>query len=587
VANHNPRDIIANIRRLIAGEEQEPMIPYFDGFVGEIVEDNKQGSYRVLGKIERVNETTLFISELPVKKWTQDYKQFLETMMNGDPAKKIEAEIKDFKENHTDTTVAFTISATAEMIDKFEKDPKGLMGKFKLNGSLSSSNMNLFNTEGRIIKYNTSADILADFYALRLDYYVRRKELLLQKMRREELILINKARFIEEVCAGDLVVSNRKRSEILADLQDRGYDLMEKEEERKETEIPEDEEDQREEEEDLSDAALAKGYEYLLGMKIWSLTYEKAEELRRQLADKQQEVKDLEATSPEQIWLKDLDAIVEALDEREAAMEAAARDEVKAQKKNKKVQAKKKAVSKKKGDGWDSDLEDDSSDDEVSPDDEFSKPAKKPSKRAASKPAAPKFQPKPAAAPPKRALEKSAPIAQKPVMVAAPVAATSSKNADSDSDSDIGITASLAERMKNRLMVSPPVKRNKPEAQPSPEDGDDPFALDVEDFRPASVTPARTKAGQKPVKLNAKTAQPAQNLMLKAAPAGKKAPAKGRKKAIDLSDDSDDDIFGSGEEVVEQPARRATGRARGKVKYTIEDLLSDDEAEDSESDFEE
>lgn len=69
------------------------------------------------------------ITELPVRRWTQDYKQFLESLLPGAEdakakaagkagAKKVAAKsngdadkdksssrcIKDFKENHTDTT---------------------------------------------------------------------------------------------------------------------------------------------------------------------------------------------------------------------------------------------------------------------------------------------------------------------------------------------------------------------------------------------------------------------------------------------------------------------------------------------------
>ena len=34
VPNFNPRDIIANIRRMIRGEDPEPMIPWFKNFKG-------------------------------------------------------------------------------------------------------------------------------------------------------------------------------------------------------------------------------------------------------------------------------------------------------------------------------------------------------------------------------------------------------------------------------------------------------------------------------------------------------------------------------------------------------------------------
>jgi DNA topoisomerase-2 len=61
------------------------------------------GKYQVNGKIERIDEETLLISELPVKKWTQDYKVMLEAMMTGEGGKK-QPDIDDFKENHTETT---------------------------------------------------------------------------------------------------------------------------------------------------------------------------------------------------------------------------------------------------------------------------------------------------------------------------------------------------------------------------------------------------------------------------------------------------------------------------------------------------
>ena len=575
VPNYDPRQIIANIRNLIAGEEQTKMDPFFDGYFGELVAESgkREGSYQVLGKIERLDDTRLFISELPIKKWTQDYKMFLESMMNGDAAKKIEAEIKDFRENHTDTTVAFTVVAAKEIIDKFEKDPKGLMGKFKLTGSLSTSNMHLFDAEGRIAKYNTPEDMLLEFFTLRLDFYDKRKELLLNKMRREQSILTNKARFIEEVCAGELVVSNRKRSEILAELQERGYDLREKEDEKKETE-----EDAEEEEEEMSDAELARGYEYLLGMKIWSLTFEKAEELRRQLAEKMMEVQALEETTPSQLWLNDLDDIEEALDDRAGEMAAAAREEDKAQKKAKKIQASKtkKAGGRKKKNDWDSDMEDDDSDEEnIKPRaPAVRKPAvvksavlkapamRKPAVKAVAAP------PKAIAAPPKRALEKTKSVLEQ-------------AKEESDSDSDMEIGLSLAERMKSKLMVSPPAKRTNIKAKSSFEESDDDeFALDMAEFEPASVTPAKKKAAVKKAPVKKVAAAPAAAKKPAARkPAAKKPVAK--KKIVEVFSDEEDDFLEDSESEEEQaaaPKRTAAGRARSKVTYTL-DFSDDDESD--------
>lgn len=364
VANYDPRLIIANIRRMIKGEVLEEMHPFFSGFVGEIIPDG-DGKYLVKGVIERTNETTLVISELPVKKWTQDYKEFLEKKLVSEKAGQA-PEIRDFQENHTDTTVSFKITADKDLIDEWEATPKGgLYAKFSLAGSLSTSNMHLYDTEQRIIKYEKPEDILKVFFDLRLEFYARRKDLLVKKLRREQRMLSNKARFVEEVCSGELVVSNRKKAELLADLQRRGYDLFDKADGNEETT-----EDETDEESSL--ATLSKGYEYLLGMKIWSLTYEKAQELRKQLAERTAELKDLEGTAPSQIWLNDLDAIEVAMDERDIEIAEAHEDEKKAQsktaKRNASKQKKTAATAKKRGTkgkkgGWNS--EDEESDEEM------------------------------------------------------------------------------------------------------------------------------------------------------------------------------------------------------------------------------
>ena len=106
----------------------------------------------------------------------------------------------------------------------------------------------------------------------------------------------NKARFSKEVHRGDLIVSNRKRCELLADLMERGYNLSSKDEDEANQDGSNKEvEDDEVLEDNTPDAKLARGYEYLLGMKIWSLTFERAKELRRQHAEKAKEVTSLEA----------------------------------------------------------------------------------------------------------------------------------------------------------------------------------------------------------------------------------------------------------------------------------------------------
>lgn len=82
VPNYNPVDIIRNIRHLLNDEPMEAMHPWYKGFIGSIEKNvvKDTGSYTVSGNIEEVDENTIRITELPIRKWTQDYKEFLESV---------------------------------------------------------------------------------------------------------------------------------------------------------------------------------------------------------------------------------------------------------------------------------------------------------------------------------------------------------------------------------------------------------------------------------------------------------------------------------------------------------------------------
>jgi len=81
------------------------------------------------------------------------------------------------------------------------------------------------------------------------------------------------------------------------------------------------EEDKNEEEENKSEGEKikipAKEYDYLLTMNLWSLTFERVEELNNQKNKKQSELDALMNCSEKQLWINDLDNFIIALDEYE------------------------------------------------------------------------------------------------------------------------------------------------------------------------------------------------------------------------------------------------------------------------------
>ena len=146
----------------------------------------------------------------------------------------------------------------------------------------------------------------------------------------------DKVRFILRVIAGSLVVSNRKKTELLEELKITGFKLFaEKKQAKKDDDITNDEENDNDEHENslTSSVSLSQGYDYLLSMKIWSLTMEKVHALTAERDEKRNELEILMAKTPEDLWLEDLEALEDALDSFEGELVAAEKQEAAARKK--------------------------------------------------------------------------------------------------------------------------------------------------------------------------------------------------------------------------------------------------------------
>ena len=99
------------------------------------------------------------------------------------------------------------------------------------------------------------------------------------------------------------MVSNRPKKDLLEELSSEGYALVNKAQENKAgaDQTDGDAMDEGEDEANPTDAELSKGYDYLLGMKLWSLTMERVSDLRSQLEQKEQQLEELRATTPEDV----------------------------------------------------------------------------------------------------------------------------------------------------------------------------------------------------------------------------------------------------------------------------------------------
>ncbi|XP_065109660.1 DNA topoisomerase 2-alpha [Paramisgurnus dabryanus] len=312
IPNYDVREIINNIHRLLNGEDPLPMLPSYKGFKGSIEELTKN-QYVNNGEVAIIDSTTIEITELPVKTWTQTYKEnVLEVMVNG--TEKVPALITDYKEYHTDTTVRFVVKMTEDRLR--EAEAAGLHKVFKLQNLLTCNSMVLFDHVGSLKKYDSVQEILKDFFELRMKYYVLRKDWLLGMLGAESARLSNQARFILEKIQGTLVIENKPKKELIRMLQQMGYDSDPvkawKQAQEKDAEVDAGEDDE-EKEEDTS----GPDYNYLLSMPMWFLTKEKKDELCKQRDAKMTELNTLKRKEPADLWKADLAAFTEELERLE------------------------------------------------------------------------------------------------------------------------------------------------------------------------------------------------------------------------------------------------------------------------------
>jgi DNA topoisomerase-2 len=317
IPNYNPRDIIRNMQRVIRNEDMQDMIPWYKGFKGTILpHPTEPGKYEVTGICEKKDDTTLEITELPVKQWTSAYKEFLEEMLPGEkkPDESSEHIIDDIREHHSDANAHFELKLSPEKMAL--ADARGFDKVFKLKSTMGITNMVLFDAEGKIAKYESALDILKDFVNLRLSVYDARKKYLIAKLTREKEILSNKARFILMVVKGELELRKRKKADLLKDLAPRKFTPWSELEDPSADKVSDKKKDEDEEEE-TTDAPEKSDYDYLLSMPLWNLTFEKVEELKKQLEQKKAELAEIIATAIEMMWDRDLTALLEQLDEQD------------------------------------------------------------------------------------------------------------------------------------------------------------------------------------------------------------------------------------------------------------------------------
>lgn len=307
VLSYNPLHLIEYLKmKLMANTAADiealhafEFMPYYEGFTGSIQKIAEQ-KYLVKGKYTKLGGDKIRITELPVGTWTDDYKEYLESLTEASvdkTGKKTAAPvIKEYDDMSKDTTVDFVITLAKGKLDELEMQTteygNGVEKQFKLTSTLSTTNMHLFNAEDKLRKYDTVQSIVDDYYLTRIEMYQTRKDHLIRRLESELNVLSNKVRYIKENLEGSIDLRKKKKEEVIAILVSKKYDIQE------------------------GDAE----YKYLVKMPMDSVTEENVLGLNKEHAKKSDELALTKARTIKDMWFYELEQLEEVYKEERERM---------------------------------------------------------------------------------------------------------------------------------------------------------------------------------------------------------------------------------------------------------------------------
>jgi DNA topoisomerase-2 len=289
---YNPSQIIQYIKNKLTSTTSEigvtEFTPYYEGFKGTIQKISEEGKYLFKGKYEKLGSDKIRVTELPVGYWTDDFKEYLETLTEtvDKTGKKINPVVKEYDDMSKDTTVDFIVTlhkgklAELEAV-QLENGCNGLEKQFKLFNTNNSSNMHLFDAHDKLKKYEKVQEIIDDYFVTRIELYQKRKEYLIGALTQDLMLLSNKSRYITELLEGSIDLRRKKKEEVIQMLKDKKYNKINEDED----------------------------YKYLVKLPMDSVTEENVARLNKEHADKVAELEYVKTTTTSQMWLKELDVL--------------------------------------------------------------------------------------------------------------------------------------------------------------------------------------------------------------------------------------------------------------------------------------
>jgi DNA topoisomerase-2 len=293
IPSYNPTEIVEYIQHYLETDTfmEKKFVPYYEGFTG-IVREIEESKYLIKGVYQDIDDSSICVTELPIGTWTEDYKAFIEKLMNpeddGKSKKKKKIIVKDYSDMSTDTKVEIVINFTSsvelsKLKAKQNDTNNGLEEYLNLTTTVRDTNMNMFDHKQRLRKYKSVNEIIQTYIPVRMDFYVKRKQSIISKLENELKVLSNKAKFITQQLNDEIDLRRKKKIEVVKMLESNGYDVIN------------------------GDAE----FKYLRNMPIDSVIEENVEKLLKEKGNKQSDLDKINATTVQSMWKEELKTFVD------------------------------------------------------------------------------------------------------------------------------------------------------------------------------------------------------------------------------------------------------------------------------------
>lgn len=269
ILSREMNDVISSCMGYLRNGRLRKTKPHINGFTGDFIQDTEnEKRWFIRGKFERINTTTVHISELPPSMTYRKYEEHLDKIL----------------EDKAITGYDNKCKGNINYIIKFKRNILGSLSDDEMIKLLQledkvTENFTTLNEKNKIELFDTDKEIIKYFVDFRLKYFQKRKDHIIDNIQKDIILMSNRAKFIKLVLDKKIIINNRSKADIVKDI------IKYK--------IP----------------TIENSHDYLLRTQLFALTKEMVNKLLKDIKDKEVELKAVKKKKPKDMYMEDLETL--------------------------------------------------------------------------------------------------------------------------------------------------------------------------------------------------------------------------------------------------------------------------------------